>query len=103
MTLLAAGGTILWIWMIIDCATQEPSESNDKIVWLLVILLTHVVGALIYYFRQEAGAEGRVRALMAFQTVIFLCISYRFPFAHRARGGSPTAERESYCSERRME
>ena len=50
MMLIAIGGTILWIWMIIDCATQEPSESGDKVVWLLIILLTHVVGALIYYF-----------------------------------------------------
>ena len=50
IVLIAVGGTILWIWMIIDCATQEPSEGSDKLVWLLIILLTHVVGALIYYF-----------------------------------------------------
>ena len=42
------GGTVLWIWMLIDCATNEPSEGSDKIVWILVILFTHVLGALIY-------------------------------------------------------
>ena len=42
------GGTILWIWMIVDCATNEPSEGNEKIVWILVIVFTHVLGALIY-------------------------------------------------------
>ncbi|MCC6797634.1 MAG: PLDc_N domain-containing protein [Candidatus Hydrogenedentes bacterium] len=42
--------TILWIWMIIDCAMNEPSEGNDKIVWILVIVLTGWVGALIYFF-----------------------------------------------------
>ena len=41
-------GTVLWIWMIIDCATNEPSEGNDKIIWILVIVLTHWIGALIY-------------------------------------------------------
>jgi hypothetical protein len=41
-------GTILWIWMLIDCATKEPSEGNDKIGWILVIALTHWIGALIY-------------------------------------------------------
>jgi phosphotransferase system glucose/maltose/N-acetylglucosamine-specific IIC component len=43
--------TIFWIWMIVDCATNEPSISgnNDKIVWILVIVLTHFVGALIYF------------------------------------------------------
>lgn len=47
---LGVGGTILWVWMLIDCATKEPSEGNDKIIWMLVILFTHVIGALIYYF-----------------------------------------------------
>ena len=46
--LLGVGGTILWIWMLIDCATNEPSEGSDKIVWILVILFTHGLGALIY-------------------------------------------------------
>ncbi|MBT9149200.1 MAG: hypothetical protein DDT28_00621 [Dehalococcoidia bacterium] len=43
------GGTALWIWMIVDCATKESSESNNKIVWILVILLTHWIGAFIYF------------------------------------------------------
>ena len=42
------GGTILWIWMIVDCATNEPSEGNDKLIWILIIVLTHWIGALIY-------------------------------------------------------
>ena len=45
---LVIGGTVLWIWMIIDCATREPSEGNDKLIWILIILLTHLLGALIY-------------------------------------------------------
>lgn len=30
-------GTLFWIWMLIDCATKEPSEGNDKIIWILVV------------------------------------------------------------------
>ena len=41
--------TIFWVWMLIDCATKEPDQGNDKIVWILVILFTHWVGALIYF------------------------------------------------------
>lgn len=41
--------TAFWIWMIIDCATKEPSEGNEKIIWILVIIFTHTIGALIYY------------------------------------------------------
>ena len=45
---LGVGGTILWIWMIIDCATEETSGGNAKLIWLLIIVLTHCIGALIY-------------------------------------------------------
>jgi LPXTG-motif cell wall-anchored protein len=39
-----------WIWMIVDCATNEPSTGNDKVVWIIIIVFAHVMGALIYYF-----------------------------------------------------
>ena len=39
-----------WIWMLVDCATKESSQGNDKVIWILVILFTHWLGALIYYF-----------------------------------------------------
>ena len=42
-------GTLFWIWMLIDCATKEPPEGNDKVIWILVIIFTHFIGALIYY------------------------------------------------------
>ncbi len=40
--------TAFWIWMLVDCAMNEPSEGNDKIIWILVIIFTHWIGALIY-------------------------------------------------------
>ena len=39
---------VLWIWMLVDCITKEPSEGNEKIVWILVIVLLGALGALIY-------------------------------------------------------
>lgn len=48
--LIGIFGTIFWIWMIVDCATNEPSEGQDKVVWILVILFTHFIGACIYFF-----------------------------------------------------
>ena len=38
-----------WIWMLVDCATKEPSQGNDKLIWILVIIFTHWIGALIYF------------------------------------------------------
>ena len=39
---------VFWIWTLVDCVTKEPSEGNDKIVWVLVIVLLSWLGALIY-------------------------------------------------------
>ena len=38
-----------WIWMLVDCATKESSQGNDKVIWILVIIFTHWLGALIYF------------------------------------------------------
>jgi hypothetical protein len=36
--------------MLVDCATRESSQGNDKIVWAIIILLTHWLGAAVYFF-----------------------------------------------------
>lgn len=42
-------GVIFWAWMLIDCLTKEPSEGNDKLIWVLVIIFASGIGAVIYY------------------------------------------------------
>lgn len=51
--------TIFWIWMLVDCATNEPSEGNDKIIWILVIVLAHGIGALIYFLARRPQRMAR--------------------------------------------
>ena len=41
---------IFWISMLIDCIKRRFKEDSEKIVWVLVIILTGIIGALIYYF-----------------------------------------------------
>jgi H+/Cl- antiporter ClcA len=43
-------GTVFWIWMLVDCATKETSQGNDKLIWILIILFTHLLGAALYFF-----------------------------------------------------
>lgn len=43
-------GLAFWIWMIVDCARRDFKNENDKIVWILVIVLLQLLGAIIYYF-----------------------------------------------------
>jgi len=47
---IAVLATIFWLWVLLDCLTKESSEGNDKIAWVLFILLVPFLGALIYYF-----------------------------------------------------
>ena len=50
MGILSTG---FWIWMIVDCAVNEPSKGSNKVVWVLIIVFTHVIGALIYFFARR--------------------------------------------------
>lgn len=45
---VSIAGLVLWVWMLVDCATKERGEGNDKLIWILVIVLTGWIGALIY-------------------------------------------------------
>lgn len=47
--ILAVLTSLFRIRMLIDCATNARLEGTPKIVWLLVILFLHVLGAVIYF------------------------------------------------------
>ena len=47
--LVAVGGSIFWVWMLVECITREPRDSNDRIVWAVVIAITHLLGAVLYF------------------------------------------------------
>jgi hypothetical protein len=37
-----------WFWSLVDCLSNEPSQGNEKLVWLVVILLLGPFGSLLY-------------------------------------------------------
>lgn len=41
---------LFWIWMLVDCVLHESSEDHSKLIWLLIIIFTYIIGALIYFF-----------------------------------------------------
>lgn len=41
---------VFWIIMIVDVVQRNFKQENDKIMWILIIILTGIIGALIYYF-----------------------------------------------------
>lgn len=45
--LLAIALFAFWLWMLIDCVQRE-FEGNNKVIWILVIVLAGWIGAIIY-------------------------------------------------------
>jgi prolipoprotein diacylglyceryltransferase len=43
-------GFIFWIFMLIDVIKRNFKKENDKIMWILIVVLIGIIGALIYYF-----------------------------------------------------
>ena len=42
-------GLGFWLWMLIDCASNE-TDQTQKIVWILLIVLIGIIGAPAYFF-----------------------------------------------------
>ena len=42
--------TVFWVVEIVDVLRREFADANMKIVWLLVVIFLHGLGAIIYYF-----------------------------------------------------
>jgi hypothetical protein len=49
--LLILSMTGLWVWMLLDCIRYE--DERKKVVWILVIVLAGILGALIYLFARR--------------------------------------------------
>jgi len=47
VTLLIVG-MVLWLWALIDCLAGSR-ETNEKILWALVLLFTGWIGVIIYF------------------------------------------------------
>lgn len=43
-------GTFLWAAILVDCVTREPNQGNDKLVWVIIIVFTSLIGAALYFF-----------------------------------------------------
>ena len=50
MFVLGILSLVFWIWMLVDCIKRDFKKEDEKIIWLLVIILVQVIGAIIYYF-----------------------------------------------------
>ncbi len=47
LAIVAIVSSVFWVMMLVDCAKRD---FKDKMVWILIILFTHVLGATLYYY-----------------------------------------------------
>ena len=58
LALLAVLSMVFWIWMLIHAIQNKGLTDTEKIIWVLVIVFLHVLGALIYFFAGRPKATG---------------------------------------------
>ena len=56
--LLVAAAFAFWIWMLISAIQNKGINSNEKVIWVLVIIFLHFLGALIYFLIGHPKREG---------------------------------------------
>ena len=46
--ILGIAALCVWIWALIDAIQNPTLDSTMRIVWVLVIVFTQIIGAIIY-------------------------------------------------------
>ena len=44
------GAVVFWIVMIVDVIQRKFPKKDDKTLWILIVVLAGVIGAIVYYF-----------------------------------------------------
>lgn len=56
--MLAVGGLALTVWAVIDIVRKPFKKDNDKVLWLIIVLMLGLIGPIIYLVkRKELYAE----------------------------------------------
>lgn len=48
--LIMIGLTIFWIIMLIDAIRRDFKNDNEKLVWIILLVVIGQIAAIIYYF-----------------------------------------------------
>jgi len=46
--LLAVAAFAIWIWALVDVLQRQFHDPGMKLIWVLVVIFLHALGALIY-------------------------------------------------------
>ncbi|MCX6707959.1 MAG: PLDc N-terminal domain-containing protein [Candidatus Woesearchaeota archaeon] len=54
MIALAIAAFVFWIMMLIDCIKRDFKDSNEKVIWILLMIFLHIFASILYYFIVKA-------------------------------------------------
>ncbi len=49
LAIIALLALVFWIWMIVDAIQNKGLTDGEKIAWVIVVVLLHCIGALLYF------------------------------------------------------
>ena len=49
----ALAAMVFWIWTLVHVVTKERDQ-NTRVMWVIIIVFTHAIGALIYWIVRRA-------------------------------------------------
>jgi hypothetical protein len=55
---ITVGLFVFWIWMLIHAIGNKGLSDTEKIIWVLVIIFLHALGALLYFLLGRPKGEG---------------------------------------------
>ena len=51
---------VFWIWMLIHAITNKGLSDGEKIIWVLVVIFLHALGALLYFLLGRPKGQAAV-------------------------------------------
>jgi len=49
LVLLGASVFIFWFWMLVDCCRRRFTRGAERLIWLIILLFTNLLGTVVYY------------------------------------------------------
>ena len=59
LMLLSLLSLVFWLWALISAIQNPALDDNTRIIWVLIIVLTGVIGAIIYLIVGQPGSSGK--------------------------------------------
>jgi FtsH-binding integral membrane protein len=44
---------VFWLWMLVECVRRKDMTDNQKLVWVLVLVLVNCIGSIVYFFASD--------------------------------------------------